>query len=47
MNEILEEYGEAILGVIAAILIIGICYYLFSEGSTIDQLFSIIANNSI
>lgn len=47
MKQIIEEYGEAVAGVIAALLIIGIAVFLFTGGGVFDSLFSQAANNAI
>ncbi|MCR4611497.1 MAG: hypothetical protein K5644_06335 [Lachnospiraceae bacterium] len=47
MKQIIDEYGEAIIGVIATVLILGIAFFLFNQGGIIEQFFSQIANNAI
>ncbi len=47
MHNIIEEYGEAILGAIAALLIIGVAYFVFKDGGLLEQIFSNYGNSSI
>ena len=47
MHNIIEEYGEAILGAIAALLIIGIAFFVFKDGGLLEQIFSNYGNSSI
>ena len=47
MRQILDEYGDAIIGVIAALLVIGVAVYLFSQGGIVDNLFTDIAGKAI
>ncbi len=47
MNSIIDEYGEAILGSLAAIVIIGVAYFVFKQGGILEQVFSYFGNNSI
>lgn len=47
MREILDEYGEVIIGSLAAILILGIGYIIFNNGSLLYEFFTNIANASI
>lgn len=47
MRQILDEYGEAVVGTIAAIIIIGIGVLLFTGGGVVDSFFSELANKAI
>ncbi len=47
MHNIIEEYGEAILGAIAALLIMGVAYFVFKDGGLLEQIFSNYGNSSI
>ena len=47
MHNIIEEYGEAILGAIAALLIMGIAFFVFKDGGLLEQIFSNYGNSSI
>ena len=47
MGQILDEYGEAIIGVIAALLIVGTAYFLFQQGGIIDIFLAEAAGNAI
>ena len=47
MRQLLDEYGEAVVGAIAALVIIGIAVFLFTGGGVIDSLFTEIANAAI
>ncbi len=47
MHNIIEEYGEAILGAIAALLIMGVAFFIFEQGGLLEQFFSEYGNNSI
>ena len=47
MQQILEEYGEAAIGVIVTLMIIGLALFLFRQGGIIDEIFSDVASNAI
>lgn len=47
MQHLLDEYGETILGIVGAFLVIGIAYALFENGGIIEEYLSNIANSSI
>ncbi len=47
MRQIIEEYGEAIVGVLTALLIIGIGIFLFRQGGIVEQFYSSVAGNAI
>ena len=47
MRQIIEEYGEAIVGVVTALLIIGIAVFLFRQGGLVEQFYSTVAGNAI
>lgn len=47
MSSILEEYGEAVLGVIAVFLMMGVAFFVFKDGGLLEQIFSNYGNSSI
>lgn len=47
MRYIISEYGEAVVGTIAAIIIIGVGVLLFTGGGVVDSFFSELANKAI
>ena len=47
MKQIIEEYGESVAAVIAALVIIGIAVFLFTGGGIFDSVFSQVANSAI
>ena len=47
MKYIIEEYSEAIVGVIAGTLMIGIILFVFADGGLLEQLLLETANASI
>ena len=47
MQQILDEYGDAIVGMFAALMIIVAGYVLFTQGGIVDGFFSEVANNAI
>ena len=47
MKQILDEYGEAAIGMIAAVLITILAVVLFKDGGILEELISSVANNAI
>ena len=47
MKQVLDEYGEAVMGVVAAFLMTGLGVMLFSNGGIIEGFVSSFANNAI
>lgn len=47
MKYIIDEYGEAIVGAIAGILMIGIMLFVFAEGGLLEGFLLKMANASI
>lgn len=47
MQQILEEYGEAAIGVIVTLMIMGLAVMLFQQGGIIDEIFSDVASSAI
>lgn len=47
MKLVLDEYGEAIIGIVAVVLMTGIGIMLFQEGGMIEGFISDVANNAI
>lgn len=47
MKQILDEYGEAAIGMIAAVLITLLAVVLFKDGGMLEGFISGVANNAI
>ncbi len=47
MKQILDEYGEAAMGMIAAILITILAVALFKDGGILEGFMSSVVNNAI
>ena len=47
MRQILDEYGEAIIGAVAVVAIISIALFLFKSGGMIEDFYTSIANSAI
>lgn len=47
MKQILDEYGEVAIGMIAAVLITVLAVVLFKDGGVIEGFISTVANNAI
>ena len=47
MKQILDEYGEVVIGMIAAVLITILAVVLFKDGGILEGFISSVANNAI